>query len=369
MKKIVICGNYGINNLGDEAILDGLIRLIKSTYRNAHIIVLSSDPINTIKQHKVESVYMFPAGIRSLFSFLFKARFWATMDAVATADLVILGGGGLLTDENKHAIWIWYSQFFWFKLFGRRFVCLAQSVGPIKKNFSKFLVRNIYNYSKISSVRDQKSKEVLIDIGVKTPVEVLSDPAFALAYDGSSFHKPDKSIVLSIRPWKKENSEFILEIAKFVEFLVKEEGYIVNFIPFQKAIADDSSQYRKIKDKSGLNDETFKLIDVNDFRQALDYISRADMIFGMRLHSVIFSIIARKPFLAISYSPKVKNLLLNSNLKCFLDLNNVNLKNLKSEYAEIKANHKNITMKLEQIKLNQTYGFFNHEALLKEVLE
>jgi polysaccharide pyruvyl transferase WcaK-like protein len=29
MKKVLICGNYGATNIGDEAILDGIILLVR----------------------------------------------------------------------------------------------------------------------------------------------------------------------------------------------------------------------------------------------------------------------------------------------------------------------------------------------------
>jgi len=63
--KIVIAGNYGANNLGDEMILEGLLKLLNDVVPDAKITVLSSEPKDTKKRHKVKSLNLFPAGFRS----------------------------------------------------------------------------------------------------------------------------------------------------------------------------------------------------------------------------------------------------------------------------------------------------------------
>ena len=100
-KQILVCGNYGAGNLGDEAILDGLLKLISSTWPQAKVTVQSAKPNSTHRVHKVDSVYFFPAGVKSCFKFWFSTRCLNTIRALSKTDLVILGGGGLFSDEKR----------------------------------------------------------------------------------------------------------------------------------------------------------------------------------------------------------------------------------------------------------------------------
>ncbi|MBD3360226.1 polysaccharide pyruvyl transferase CsaB, partial [Candidatus Peregrinibacteria bacterium] len=53
--KIVIAGNYGAGNLGDEMILEGMIKIIKSSSPDSEITALSASPEETSKKHNINS--------------------------------------------------------------------------------------------------------------------------------------------------------------------------------------------------------------------------------------------------------------------------------------------------------------------------
>jgi polysaccharide pyruvyl transferase CsaB len=366
MKKIIICGNYGINNLGDEAICSGLIKLIESTFRNSKITVFSSDPVNTKINHQVNSVNYFPAGIRSLFKFIFLGKFIATFSALLKSDLFILGGGGLFNDEEKRSVYIWFIQVFWAILLHKKYVCIAQSVGPLRSRFSKLIVKFVFNHAALITVRDYQSVHLLTQIGVTKKIEVFSDPVFAIGYDQKSFFKNSETVVLSIRNWKKQNHQFLHEIAMFIDWLNSVQKLKVLFLPFQKFQSNDLDTYYYIK-KLLNNSESLDLMNVDNFQEALDQIARAKYLVGMRLHSILFAILTKKPFLAISYSDKVKDFLNSIKFNNYLNLSEVTFEKLKDHFVEIKNQRQEISLKLEKIKLNHTYQFFKHEQLLKEL--
>lgn len=82
MKKIVISGYYGFENLGDEAVLEGIITLLGAA--EIEITVLSARPEITSKRYGVKSI-----GRYSIIQIL---------ASLAEADLFISGGGSLLQD-------------------------------------------------------------------------------------------------------------------------------------------------------------------------------------------------------------------------------------------------------------------------------
>jgi polysaccharide pyruvyl transferase WcaK-like protein len=82
--KILVAGYYGAQNAGDEAILSGLLASFRAAGYLGEFAVLSHDPADTRALHGVEAVA------------------WndieAVIDASDSADLVVVGGGGLFQD-------------------------------------------------------------------------------------------------------------------------------------------------------------------------------------------------------------------------------------------------------------------------------
>ena len=52
MKKIYLIGGWSYGNIGDEAILEGLLIGIKDIYKDANIAISSYDPSFTERFHK-----------------------------------------------------------------------------------------------------------------------------------------------------------------------------------------------------------------------------------------------------------------------------------------------------------------------------
>jgi polysaccharide pyruvyl transferase WcaK-like protein len=98
--RILICGNYGATNLGDEAILQSILQCVASVFPEAHVQVVSANPELTAKQYGIQTVSKIPAGFRSMFKGIFSKRLMETLREYQYADAVIFGGGGLFSDEN-----------------------------------------------------------------------------------------------------------------------------------------------------------------------------------------------------------------------------------------------------------------------------
>ena len=86
--RIGISGSYGGMNLGDEAILEGILGQIRATVP-ADITVFSRNPSDTIARHKVERAVSARSLTRS-----------EVMPEIRELDLLVLGGGGILYDRD-----------------------------------------------------------------------------------------------------------------------------------------------------------------------------------------------------------------------------------------------------------------------------
>jgi polysaccharide pyruvyl transferase CsaB len=366
--KILVCGNYGIGNLGDEAILAGILRLLDSSFPGSKVTVMSSRPEITSKDARVEAIPYFPAGVRSWFKFIFFGEFLKVVGAVNRSDLIILGGGGLFADEIASAVWIWFVQAWWFYFLGKKVVCLGQSVGPLHRYWARKMTAWVFKKAALVTVRDEKSAVLLKDLGVKK-IHVLADSAYAIGYDSESFHKRNGYIAMTLRQWAKGNlNEIDTSLADFVKWAWKEKKLKTFFIPFQNTVESDMKRFESLA-KLVDNEKIFSLKTTEgDFREALEIISRADYVVGMRLHSIIFAVLCKRPFIALSYSTKVRDFVKTLGLANWIDYQEISLERLEAMFNEMEKNYNQTEKILETKKLHFTYEFFKHENLLREVL-
>ncbi|MBD3328705.1 hypothetical protein GF340_05405 [Candidatus Peregrinibacteria bacterium] len=302
--KITICGNYGATNIGDEMILEGILNILKPL--NADITVLSNDPIKTEKEHNVKSAHLVPSGLRSFVKGIFSGSIWSTFSEIAKCDVFILGGGGLLTDEKPFAIIIWSIQAAVARFYKKPVFCFAQSIGPLKTLFGKFMTKRILVKSKIITVRDYGSYELINKMGVKHAL-TLADPAFALdLYDGDN--RDDDYVLFTIRPWIKGDTDKIYADLKIlVDFIWTTYGLKSVFVPFQAYKDDDRKEMDKLKSIMVADSHVTFLKYSHDIKDIFQVFHMAKFVVGMRLHSLIMSALAGKPMIALSYSNKVKD--------------------------------------------------------------
>jgi polysaccharide pyruvyl transferase CsaB len=386
-KKIVICGNYGATNVGDEAILDGILDLIGSAYPDAEITVLSSNPEATKKQHNVASVFMVPAGIRSLLNGILHGTLKETLRTIKNSDVFFLGGGGLFTDEKLKAVVIWFLQgitAIWYK---KRLFMIGQSVGPLRSWIGQKLTSYIFQRASVVTVRDSFSAGVLRDLNVPTP-HVLADPAFAVHTDIVPTLKREKFVVWTARPWSLKVSDVggsvsgsskvpkigssekqYADCARLVDWLFEVHGLKSVFVPFQVHQDKDAVVLKTIFDMVK-NPEAVEMYEYTDeLHEILELFSKATAVVGMRLHSFIFSIMAHTPLLALSYSSKVKGLLDDAGMSDYiLPWGQASFSDLKLRFEKLLLNHDALVDRLGEAHILMTSNARKHEEIVREFL-
>lgn len=318
-EKIVICGHYGATNIGDEAILASLLQNLKKAKPLAEITVLSYNPSNTKEFHDIESNYLIPLGFRSLFRGIFRGELFKSLKIIKNCDKFILGGGGLFTDEKLFAVFLWGIHAFWALRYKKPLYMIGQSVGPLKSRIGKWITKKAFNKAKMISVRDIESKNLLEKLNVKKEINVMPDLVFGLDFEDGKFDENLNKIIeqnnlkgyflISLRPWIKNSQKLYKNIEQVIARIVEKEKLLPIFIPFQTVHQNDEELMHNILEQSHAKYPfLIKKFDQNIFN-IIQLIKQSKFVIGMRLHSIIFSIIAMTPFVAISYSSKVKNLL------------------------------------------------------------
>ncbi|NLT94588.1 MAG: polysaccharide pyruvyl transferase CsaB [Clostridia bacterium] len=317
MKKIVLSGYYGFNNAGDEAVLYAIINSLKKQDEKIEITVLSNNPEQTAKQYNVKAVNRWKIG--------------EIFNAVKNSNLLISGGGSLLQDvTSKNGILYYLGVIFIAKLLRKPVLIYSQGIGPVNSKRNRLLTAFVLNRVNCITVRDSGSKKDLEEMGVKKEIIVAADPVLGISSDEIKIEKgrellervnvninEGKIMGISIRSWKTSQDNFIA-LAKACDSLAL-QGWQVVFIPmhFPEDIQASREVAKHMKEKYFLLKENYTPA------EALTIYKNVDMVMGMRLHSLIMAAVAEKPFVAVSYDPKVNRFMELLGINRVLDIKDI----------------------------------------------
>ncbi len=345
--NIVIAGNYGADNIGDEMILEGILEKLRTFAPKAKITVFSGSPKETEERHNVHSVEKFPSGIKSWAKNIFKLNN-PTKKAVKNCDFFIFGGGGLFGSLTFRANIIWGIQGFMAMFYKKPVLICGQSIGPIKGRVSKFIVKNLFKKAKIIIVRDRESKKRLKKMRINRKVYLMPDMAFRIREPKGA--KPrKKTIIVALRQMEGLSQEFKNNIYKFLNWMIKEEDWEIKFINFQNGDRGDSTLHKEIIEM--IHDKKkVKYIDkISNNEELFEHFLEAKCVLGMRLHSIITAIKTRTPFIAINYAPKVKGFLNYAKLNDYvLDPEELTSGGIFKHFTEIEKNEKRFVNEMDK---------------------
>lgn len=279
-KNILLFGNYGGQNWGDESILSGLLCDLPKNH--FHITVVSSDPQKTKESYGIEAILPPPFGIRSLFS-----ESLGVFSSIRKADIILFGGGGLFQDREKKAIFLWGYYWLCCKILKKKLVFVGNSVGPLSSFCSRFIAKRAFLSAPFISVRDESSQNLLLSLGIpRVRIALATDAAFCarklpepktrkgtlLLFRGDGRITPDQ-----IRPLLRHLPSPVSAIAmdKIDEDLAKDLGV-------------------SLKKPSSLMDLKREIVS-------------ARLVLSSRLHGGILALQAETPFCVFSAAPKVRH--------------------------------------------------------------
>lgn len=164
--RVGISGSYGGLNLGDEAILQGIVTGLSRSLA-VEITVFTRDAEDTRRRHPTVARVV---PVRDL------AR-KEVLPEIERLDLLILGGGGILFDEEAQI----YLREVELALDKKIPVMVyAIGAGPLKTPQAQSQVRDMLERVDAVTVREAVARKVLEDIGVSREIVVTADPAFLL---------------------------------------------------------------------------------------------------------------------------------------------------------------------------------------------
>ena len=305
--RVGISGSYGGMNLGDEAILHVILTQLRRSLP-VELTVFSRNPEDTRRRHEVDHVVQLQTCSRR-----------ETRDLVAGLDLFILGGGGILYDLDAD---MYLREVFLAVEAGIPLLVYAVGAGPLTDPRVRSRVREALNQAALITVRDRQSQRLLEDLGVEHDILVTADPAVLLEEE----HLPREELVraealepgrrlvaFSIREPGPAAPELVIEheqhlIANAADFVVDRLDADVVFIPLELRNEDLQHSHRVISMMWHARRATVLRREYSP-AQCISLLRHFELTVGMRLHFLIFSALAGRPFVALPYASKVAGFL------------------------------------------------------------
>ena len=293
--RFLLSGYYGFANLGDEAILEQMVRRLKTQYPMADIDVLSEHPAVTAHDYGVASTP--------------RADLGAARRAIERCDVFLSGGGGLLQNATSFRSLLYYAGLLRTAIrAGKKAMIFAQSIGPLDF-LGRQTVRECCRGLTAATVRDERSRTLLASLLPGVPLERTADPVFL--YD-----PPDEPVdltpfgletgtaplvVVAVR--KTSHFEAVTALLAAAVDRLADRGAHVAFVPFG-GLADAEAAtavIRKCKSRPAL-------VELPNLDTVAAAVARAHLVIGVRLHALILAIRFGVPFVAVAYDPKVSGL-------------------------------------------------------------
>lgn len=300
--RVVMCGYYGFDNAGDDAILQSIYQSICHASDDVSMVALSNDPSLTEKCCPLEAVPRFKLG--------------AVTRAIRRSDALLFGGGSLLQDRTSTRSLLYYlSVIRCAQFFGKPVMLYANGIGPVTRSANRRRVCKAVEQAAVVTLRDHSSAAELRDMGVTRPdLQVTADPVFRLEPVGKARSRailqttglPEGApfAAVSVRSWPGTGN-FPQELAALCDHLHQKYHLEILFLLMQPGIDREATQaVRQAMDSpSYLLDAPCTPVEL------MGVLGEGTLCLAMRLHTLIFAARVAVPILGLVYDPKVASYL------------------------------------------------------------
>jgi polysaccharide pyruvyl transferase WcaK-like protein len=385
-KRIAILHHTGCGNLGDDAIIDAVLRNIGRRWSGAEITIFSMNPGETARRHGVSCypirrhewrvgadadeqapgeparggfatwlrntrnpIIRFPRSLWSELVFLA-----GSYELLKTFDLMIVSGGGQLTERGgpwsfPYALFVWTHMA---KRAGVRCFVLNVGAGPLNHSLSRFFILRALRNADYISFRDANSQQLLTSLGFTGRNQVYPDNVYSFEIEAARKQTRESAVTVGINPMpfpfsdllkypanaQAIQDEFIDKIAKFAS-LLNGESYALRL--FGSDIGADPAEIERLR---GVLINRYKIslpeyVPIDSVDELLGRMAGMDYVVTCRYHGVVFAHLLNKPVLAIAHHPKVTHQMEALGLSRYcVDMLNFDPHRLMDTFTELVAN-------------------------------
>jgi len=287
-KRVVLCGYYGEGNGGDEALLATLLQMLPP---QVEPLVLSGNPAETRARYGIAACD--------------RRGIVPVVRALSRSDAFIWGGGSLMQDATSAASPFYYGGLMAMAQgLGLETIAWAQGVGPLRRSLSRCLTRRVLRSCSCVSVRDGGSAQLLR--GWQVPHVVAPDPVWSLEASPTAevWAVPSPRLAVILRPHPDLTPSRLETLIQALDRLQQATGAGVVFIPFQPE--QDLPLAKRLQARLV---GPSQILTWADPRQLKGLFPAMDMVIAMRFHGLIMAAASSCRCFALSYDPKVTQLM------------------------------------------------------------
>ena len=312
------------------------------------------------------------------------------------ADIVLNTGGDVLTEDYGFPFSHFVNLLFAI-LLDKPVVICAESIGPFKGRWTRFITKFVFNRTKLITLREERSLKHLQEIGVNKPlIYVTTDVAFMLEPASDErikeiltkerFDESMPRIGISVskiisnygfpelKSRKDKYNEYVKLMSKVTDYLVDTLNATIVFVPHvigpgegsdDRIVADDICKLIKNKDKIISIKEEYTPEELKGI------IGQCDLFIGARMHATIASTSMLVPTVAIAYSDKTHGIIgkMLEYEAYVLDIKDLSYDKLISKIDDAWKNREKIRKELEvKIPVVKEKAMLNWK-LIKEVVD
>jgi polysaccharide pyruvyl transferase CsaB len=286
--QAVLCGYYGKGNGGDEALLAALLQMLPS-----HVtpLVLSGNPAETQQRYGVAACD--------------RMSTFAVLRALRQSDVFIWGGGSLIQDTTSAISPFYYAGLMGLaQRMGLKTIAWAQGVGPLNRQITRQIARRAFQNCTAVSVRDRVSAALMAEW--KIPFTLAPDPVWALEAEPvpGLWELPAPRVAVVLRSHPRLTPERIQVLTQALSTFQTATQTCILLIPFQPV--QDLAIAQAIQPHLP---GTSKILAISEPQQLMGVFHGVEMAIAMRYHGLIMAAAAECRCFALSYDPKVSQLM------------------------------------------------------------
>lgn len=295
---VMISGYYGFHNSGDDSILSAIVGGLRESCPDIKISVLSKAPEETSRIYGVHSINRF-----DIFRIIKELR---------KTKLLISGGGSLIQDVTSTKSLYYYLYIIKLaKRCGAKVMLYANGIGPLKNEKNINGVRRVLGKTDRITLREQSSLDELKKRCIDVDAEVTADPVYMLEpadknevlteLARAGLKKDEKYFVIALRSWKGNCADFEKKIAEFADGVYARHGITPLILPMQIPYDAEVSEKtaKQISVPYGMITRSLTP------QQLLGIVGGAELVLGMRMHTLIYAAKMGIPVIGLDYDPKV----------------------------------------------------------------
>lgn len=291
---------YGLHNVGDESILAGMVRALRTQEGNFHLTVLTHKPEATAQRFDIDA--------RPLSGKLNKIR------EIARTNVLITGGGTILSEYPHYIL----PFALWAKALLKPIILYAVGMDPLNSAKKRLLVKCICHLADLITVREENTKKRLQELGIRKKIFVTADPAVLLTPVPKKRTKeimqqnglPQDNInpIVGMAIAYEPDSRYLIQydlFAQLADYFVENYRAEILFLPGNYKPDYDIVAIERIESRMHNRNKVHILKKEYAPKEILGVVGELSLLVSSRLHFVIFAACRGVPFIGIKRSPRV----------------------------------------------------------------